>query len=112
MPRLPSRGKYHTCRGSRGVPAGLPAVAHEVPMAPLPKIAFADAALPETGTLVLLASEGVSLGPLGTALEAATDDLVAACARFQKFKGKRFKTMTVLSPRATKLDRLIVVGLG
>ena len=42
-------------------------------MAPLPKIAFADAALPETGTLVLLASDGLSLGPLGTALEAATD---------------------------------------
>ena len=42
-------------------------------MAPLPKITFADAALPETGTLVLLASEGLSLGPLGTAFVAATD---------------------------------------
>jgi leucyl aminopeptidase len=80
-------------------------------------IAFAKAALPKSGALVLLLAESeaaVSLGSLGGAADAATDGAVSRGLAAGEFKGKKGQTLTLYSPggAAAPFSRVVAIGLG
>ncbi|NKB51294.1 MAG: leucyl aminopeptidase [Rhizobiaceae bacterium] len=76
----------------------------------MPTIKFTAAAMPAKGTLVVFADGDNKLGAAGNALDksgALTKAIKAA-----GFKGGFGKTLDILTPRDSDLDRMIVVGLG
>ena len=74
-------------------------------------IAFARPALPKSGALVLLVSEGEMPSGLWQQADEATDGAIARALAAAEFKGAKGKTCTILAPGAG-LSRVIVVGLG
>jgi leucyl aminopeptidase len=79
-------------------------------MAAEPKITFAKPKLPTTGTLVLLADDGLALAPALHELVGALDiERAAAAARF---KGKAGTALELIGPAGVSCDRVIVFGLG
>jgi leucyl aminopeptidase len=74
-------------------------------------IAFARPALPKSGALVLLVSEGEMPSGLWQQADHATDGAIARALAAAEFKGAKGKTCTILAPGAG-LTRVIVVGLG
>jgi leucyl aminopeptidase len=97
------------------------------------EIAFAQAALPESGALVLLVAQAdaasadaaeaetdnagavpVELGGLGSAADAATDGAIARALATGEFKGKKAQSVTLLSPGGARapFSRVVAIGLG
>ncbi len=74
-------------------------------------IAFAAAALPTSGTLVLLAIEGEELSPFARQADEATGGAVARAVAASEFKGGKGKSVSIPGPGAG-LSRIVVVGLG
>ena len=74
-------------------------------------IAFARPALPKSGALVLLVSEGEMPSGLWQQADQATCGAIARSLEAAEFKGQKGKTCTILAPGAG-LSRVIVVGLG
>ncbi len=74
-------------------------------------IAFARPALPKSGALVLLVSEGEMPSGLWQQADQATGGAIARALEAAEFKGQRGKTCTILAPGAG-LSRVILVGLG
>ncbi|HVB66399.1 MAG TPA: M17 family peptidase N-terminal domain-containing protein, partial [Acetobacteraceae bacterium] len=74
-------------------------------------IAFAPAALPRTGALVLPMTEGAALSGLGAAADEATGGAIARALAAAEFKGAKGKTCVILAPGAG-LTRVVAVGLG
>ena len=74
-------------------------------------IAFARPALPKSGALVLLVSEGEMPSGLWQQADQATGGAIARSLEAAEFKGQKGKTCTILAPGAG-LSRVIVVGLG
>jgi leucyl aminopeptidase len=74
-------------------------------------IAFARPALPKSGALVLLVSEGEMPSGLWQEADNATDGAIARALAVAEFKGAKGKTCDILGPGAG-LSRVIFVGLG
>jgi leucyl aminopeptidase len=74
-------------------------------------IAFAPAALPRAGALILPLAEGAALGGLGAAADEATGGAIARALAAAEFKGGKGKTCVILAPGAG-LSRVVAVGLG
>jgi leucyl aminopeptidase len=74
-------------------------------------IAFARPALPKSGALVLLVSEGERPSGLWQQADEATGGAIARALAAAEFKGAKGKICTILAPGAG-LSRVIVVGLG
>jgi leucyl aminopeptidase len=79
-------------------------------------IAFAQAALPQSGALVLLVAEADTpdLGTIGNAANAATDGAIARALAAGEFKGKKSQSVTLLAPGGAHapFSRVVVVGTG
>jgi leucyl aminopeptidase len=76
------------------------------------KIGFAPAALPESGTLVVLATADGGLGASAAELDRRAD---GALSRAIKLAGDRFKrgqAIELLYPRGLGLDRLVLLSAG
>ncbi len=76
------------------------------------KANFTSYALPETGTLFLPAAEGGEPERALQLLDEATRDAVGRALSAAKFVGKRDEAVTVFASGASKLDRIVVLGLG
>jgi leucyl aminopeptidase len=74
-------------------------------------IAFAKSALPASGALVLLATEGDALSPLAKQADQATGGAVVRAIAASQFKGAKGKSVSIPGPGAG-LSRIVVVGLG
>jgi leucyl aminopeptidase len=75
------------------------------------EIAFAKPALPKSGALVLLISEGEIASGLWQQVDEATGGAIARAFKSAEFKGAKGKTCSILAPGAG-LSRVIAVGLG
>ena len=75
-------------------------------------INFAADKLPEKGTLIITATDGGKLGPLGKALDKKTGGAIAKAIKIKKFKGKPASMFALLAPAKTDLDRIVVLGVG
>src|SRR4026209_1060068 len=75
------------------------------------KINFANAALPRSGILVVLAEEGGKLLPLGTLADKRSNGHLSKAIRAAKFEGKRDSVLDCLAPDGG-IDRILIVGLG
>ena len=73
---------------------------------------FAKLAVPTQGTAILVMPEGGKLGPIAAKLDKLTRGTLSRGMKAAEFTGKREKTLTIVAPVGTKLDRVILVGLG
>jgi leucyl aminopeptidase len=74
-------------------------------------IAFAPAALPDTGTVVVLAPAG-ELGPAAADLDRRTGGAVSRAIELAGAKMKRGHAIELLCPTGVGLSRLVVLGVG
>ena len=74
-------------------------------------IAFVRPALPKSGALVVLVSEGEMPSGLWKQADDATSGAIARALAAAEFKGTKGKTCTILAPGAG-LSRVILIGLG
>lgn len=81
-------------------------------MADALKIEFSTPAVPESGDLVVLVSDGLALGALASELLGESAALIARAAKAERFKGKAKSTLTIAAPAGLSVDRLVVVGIG
>lgn len=73
---------------------------------------FAKLAVPLQGAAVLVMPEGGKLGPVAAKLDKQTRGTLARAIKAAEFTGKREKTLTVVAPAGSKLNRVILIGLG
>jgi leucyl aminopeptidase len=76
------------------------------------KIAFANPGDVNTGIVVVAALEGRKLSPSASALDKKTSGAITRAMKASRFKGSTQQSLTILAPGGTKLDRILVVGLG
>ncbi|XWN33795.1 MAG: leucyl aminopeptidase [Devosia sp.] len=81
-------------------------------MASPPTIQFRSLDMPQSGTLVVFAGDGLSLGEAARRVDEATEGAIRAAAEAQGFKGKRSSTLVIALPRNLSATALVVVGLG
>ena len=75
------------------------------------KINFADAALPKSGILVVLAEEGGKLLASGNLADKRVNGHLSKAIKAAKFDGKRDSVLDCLAPGGG-FDRILIVGLG
>jgi leucyl aminopeptidase len=73
---------------------------------------FAKLAVPTQGTAVVVVPEGGKLGPIAAQIDKLTRGTLSRAMKAAEFTAKREKTLTIVAPAGSKLDRIIVVGLG
>ena len=77
------------------------------------KISFAKPQLPESGVVVVSVLEGGKLTPSAAALDKQLKGAIGrAIKAAPRFKGKKDQSLTLLAPGGSKLDHVLVVGLG
>ena len=80
------------------------------------KITFAKPGLPATGVVVVSASVKVGAGSKLSASAVKLDNkaggALSRAIRASHFEGKSAQTLSVLAPAGTKLDEVMIVGLG
>ena len=79
-------------------------------MANLPSIAFADVSIPDSGTLVIPVAKGLALPQ--AAGDVARGAQLERAMKVAGFKAGLGDTLQLLLPTGTKLDRIILLGLG
>jgi leucyl aminopeptidase len=80
-------------------------------MATHPKISFTKYASIDTGTVVVLTHDDVTFAPDAQGVAEHIGD-VARTASVAKFKAAFGKTLEIITPGDSSLDRIIVLGLG
>jgi leucyl aminopeptidase len=76
------------------------------------KIAFAKPGLPNTGTVVVTATEGGNLTASGRKLDKKAGGALDRAIKASRFKGERGKSLNVVAPAGTRLDNVVILGLG
>lgn len=76
------------------------------------KITFAAPQLPARGVAVLTAAEGVKLGEWGVRLDKKTGGALKRAIAAAGFTGKKDEVAQLIAPAKTRLDRIILLGLG
>ena len=76
------------------------------------KIAFSRPALPETGVLVVTALENAKLTDSAQQLDGRMKGGLSRAIKASRFTGKKEQSLTLLVPTGTRLDRVLVLGLG
>ncbi len=76
------------------------------------KIAFANLAQPATGVAVAFATTGRQLTTSAQALDKQAGGALTRAVKGSKFKGNKGQTLTLMAPAGSKLNRIILVGLG
>ncbi|MBN7756078.1 leucyl aminopeptidase [Nitratireductor aquimarinus] len=75
-----------------------------------PSVSFAKFAMPEKGTAIVLASQGGGLGDNAKACD--PEGVLARAFEVSGFSGKLAKSVEVLAPAGSHLDRLTAIGAG
>jgi len=81
-------------------------------MTKLAKISFSKAAAPTAGIAVILAGEGLSLGPIAEEAVTGLEGGLKRSADIAGFSGKKKTSLDLVAPAGLGLDRLIVFGIG
>ncbi len=76
------------------------------------KVAFAKPGLPGTGITVVGALQGAKLLPSAEKLDKKTDGAIMRAIRASRFKGEKNQSLNVMGPAGTRIDRIMIVGLG
>ena len=76
------------------------------------KIVFSEPGPAATGALVVGVLEGLKLTPSAVAVDRKTSRAITRAIKASNFKGKAGESLAVLAPAGTRLDRVLVVGLG
>lgn len=75
-------------------------------------IAFTAPALPKEGAAVVFIPEGGKLAGLASELDSRSGGHISRAIKAAKFEGKREQLLDLVAPSGTKLDRIVVAGLG
>ncbi len=81
-------------------------------MADRAEIKFVKLATPDSGSAVLLTAHNLKLGRRSAELEQAAGGRFSRAAAAAKFKGAALKSLQLLAPAGSDLDRIVFVGLG
>jgi leucyl aminopeptidase len=76
------------------------------------KISFSGFSMPDSGVAVVLASDGGKLGQNGSAIDASLGGAISNAIKVAGFKGEKEKSLDVIAPKGSKLQRVIVMGTG
>jgi len=76
------------------------------------KIAFAKPGLPATGVVVVSASAGSKLSASAVKLDKKSGGALSRAIRASNFEGKKGQSLNVMALAGTKLDEVMLVGLG
>ena len=76
------------------------------------KIVFSGPGSAATGALVVGVLDGLKLTPSAKAVDKKTNRAITRAIKASNFKGKAGQSLSVLAPAGTRLDRVLVVGLG
>jgi leucyl aminopeptidase len=81
-------------------------------MADRVEIKFTRLTAPESGSAAVLTDQNLKLGRRTQALETAAGGRFSKAAAAAKFKGAALKSVQLLAPAGSNLDRIVFVGLG
>ncbi len=76
------------------------------------KITFAKPGLPATGVVVVSAGAGSKLSASTVKLDKKSGGALSRAIRASDFEGKKDQSLTVMALAGTKLDEVMIVGLG
>jgi leucyl aminopeptidase len=76
------------------------------------KITFAKPGLPATGVVVVSAGAGGKLSASAVKLDKKSGGALSRAIRASNFEGNRAQSLSVMAPAGSKLDEVIIVGLG
>ena len=76
------------------------------------KILFSGPGSAATGALVVGVSDGNTLSSSAKDMDKKTGGALRRAIKSGAFKGKAGQSLSLLSPAGTRLDRIVVVGLG
>ncbi len=76
------------------------------------RIAFANPPLPATGTVAVGVMDGRKLTSSAQALDKKTRGALKRAIKASRFRGKKGQSLSVLAPQGTRLERVLMVGLG
>ena len=76
------------------------------------KIVFSRPTLPETGVLVVTALENAKLTDSAKQLDGRMKGGLTRAIKASRFTGKKEQSLSLLVPAGTRLDRVLVLGLG
>ena len=81
-------------------------------MADRVEINFTKLAAPDSGAAVVLTDQSLKLGRRSAALDEAAGGRFSRAAAAAKFKGAALKSMQLLAPAGSDLDKIVFLGLG
>ena len=76
------------------------------------KIVFSGPGSAATGALVVGVLDGLKFTPSAKAVDKKTGRAITRAIQASNFKGKAGQSLSVLAPAGTRLNRVLVVGLG
>ena len=76
------------------------------------KISFSTFSAPKSGLAVVLAGDGGSLSDDGVQIDKAVNGWISNAIKVAEFKAEREKTLDVILPKGSGLERVIVMGVG
>jgi len=76
------------------------------------KISFSTFSAPKSGIAVVLAGEGGKLSDDGVQIDKAVNGLISNAIKVADFKAEREKSLDVILPEGSGLERVIVMGVG
>jgi leucyl aminopeptidase len=76
------------------------------------KIVFANPAMPTSGVAVAFATDKAQLSPSAKALDRQTGGMLSRAVKGSRFTGKKGQVLTVMAPSGSRLNRILLVGLG
>lgn len=76
------------------------------------KVAFAPLSVPETGSLVVGVLDGRVLSPSARAVDDQLGGTLNRAIDASRFRGRKDQSLMVLAPGGSRLDRVLLLGLG
>lgn len=76
------------------------------------KTSFAKTELPQTGVIVVGVYARRELSPTGVKLDKLLDRGITRAMRASRFMGNKGQSISIVTPSNSRLDRLILIGLG
>jgi len=76
------------------------------------KFTFSIPAAVKTGVVVVGVGEGRKMTVSAASIDKQSGGILSRAMRASTFKGKTGQSLTVLAPGGTKLDRVLIIGLG
>ena len=75
-------------------------------------ISIAGAGIPGRGAVVAGVTKDSKLTPAAMALDEKTDGAIRQAIRGSRFNGGSGQSLSIVAPRGTRLDRIVLLGLG